>query len=321
MKLSGLLKPEYFYQPRLALRRLSLLQPPLTAEFVDEQLPWGMPIRVRPLEEHGRILLTLRVIDLAVTETLWRLADPGELAVDVGANIGYMTAVLAARIDSIPGGSVQAFEAHPEIFQELKYNAERWQRQLMNTKFDIQQIAISDQRGKVALGIPDSFSTNRGLAAVLTPDNPSNQPDSTPLKTVMVESVFLDELFPAPERIGVLKLDVEGHELHVLKGANRLLQEQRVRDCIFEEHGNYPTDVTAFFEERGYSIFRIQRQFFGPTLLAPDSYTPRSQWQPTSFLATQQPERSTSRFKKRGWQVLKGKQINISKAVTQDSKC
>jgi FkbM family methyltransferase len=308
MKLSGLLKPEYFYQPRLALRRLLLpFRSPSTAEFVDQKLPWGMHIRVRPIEEHGLILSTLGIIDLAVTETLLRLADPGELAVDVGANIGYMTAVLAARVGSTFGGSVRAFEAHPEIFKELKYNAEQWQRQLTNTKLDIQNIAISDKRGKVALGIPEAFATNRGLASVLTLSEASNQPESPSWKTITVESLSLDELFPTPERIGVFKLDVEGHELHVLKGARNLLQEQRIRDCVFEEHGEYPTDVTRFFEEMGYSVFRIQRQFFGPILLTPGSNVSRTKWQPTSFLATQKPERAVSRLKERGWKALKQK--------------
>jgi FkbM family methyltransferase len=306
MKLSGLWKPEYFYQPRFALRRLLPLRYLSTAEFVEKKLPWGMPIRVRPLEEHGQILSTLGVIDLAVTETLWRLVEPGELAIDVGANIGYMTAVLAARVSSRVGGSVWAFEAHPEIFKELKHNVEKWQINLKNIKIDIHHTAISDKRGTITLGIPEAFTTNRGLASVLSIDGASNPLNSTAWKTVSVEAVSLDELFPAPNKIGVFKLDVEGHELQVLKGAKNLLQEHRIRDCVFEEHREYPTDVTSFFEELGYSVFRIKRQFFQPVLLAPNSNIARTTWEPTSFLATQQPERALRRFKERGWKVLKG---------------
>jgi FkbM family methyltransferase len=304
MRLSGMLKPEYFYQPRLALRRVLPFRRPSTAEFVARKLPWGMHIRVRPFEEHGQIISTLGVIDLAVTETLFRLIDPGEIAVDVGANIGYMTAVMAASL-SFVGGRVQAFEAHPEIFEELKHNVENWQRKLTNIKFNILHMAISDKRGKITLGMPDPFVTNRGLAYVLPPDEASTQPNSTPLNTVIVESVSLDELFPSPDKISVLKIDVEGHELSVLKGAKHLLQEQRIRDCVFEEHREYPTDVTRCFEEMGYSVFRIQRQFFGPALLAPDSNVARTKWQPTSFLATQQPDRAVSRLRERGWKALK----------------
>jgi len=305
MKLSGILKPEYFYQPKLALRRLLPFRHSSNLEFVDEKLPWGLPIRVRPLEEHGRILATLGVIALAVTETLFRLADSGEIAVDVGANIGYMTAVLAFQLSRSGGGSVRAFEAHPEIFQELKYNVETWQKQLINTQIDIQSIAISEKCGEITLGIPESFPKNRGLASVLSWDYPANLSDSFYLKTIKVASFSLDELFPHPEKIGVIKLDVEGHEFSVIKGAKNLLQDKRIRDCVFEEHREYPTDVTSFWEEMGYSVFRIQRQFFGPRLLPPDSQVPRTKWQPTSFLATQQIERAFSRLQERGWKVLK----------------
>jgi FkbM family methyltransferase len=305
MKILNLVKPEYFYHPRLALRRLLKVKHSIKTEFIDYKLPWGMLIRVRPLEEHGRIIKTLGVIDLAVTETIFRLCEPGEIAVDVGANLGYMTAVLAASISSISGGCIHSFEAHPEIFEELKYNVERWQSQLRDTKFDIQHFAISDKRGKVTLGIPESFINNRGLASVVDKNNALKKADDIPVPTVIVESVSLDELFPAPDKIGLLKVDVEGHEVSVLKGAMNLLQDHRIRDCVFEEHGEYPTDVTSLFEEMGYSIFRIQRQFFGPKLLAPDSQVARTQWQPTSFLATQQPDRAINRFQKQGWQSLK----------------
>jgi len=306
MKISGIFKPEYFYQPKRAWKRLLPFHSPSKAEFIEEKLPWGMSIRARPMEEHGRIISTLGVIDLAVTETLWRLSEPGEIAVDVGANIGYMTAVMAARVGSIEGGHVWAFEAHPEVFKELKYNIEKWQVQLTKIKIEIEQIAISERQGTVMLGTPNSFAANRGLSSVIASENIDNEPALRGLKTASVKSVSLDDLFPSPKKIGILKLDVEGHELSVLKGAKSLLSENRIRDCVFEEHGEYPTPVTKKFEENGYSVFRIQRKFFGPELLLPDSKIRRTRWEPTSFIATKQPERVVERFKKSGWKALQG---------------
>ena len=40
------------------------------------------------------------IYDLIVTEILWRLINKGEIAVDVGANIGYMTSLMAAKVAS-----------------------------------------------------------------------------------------------------------------------------------------------------------------------------------------------------------------------------
>ena len=298
MILDKIFKPEYFYQPKIALQRILPFRPTSTAEFVDKRLPWGMQIRVRPQEEHGKILTTLGIVDLAVTETLWRLTKPGELVIDVGANIGYMTSVLAARVSSISGGCVWAFEAHPEIFSELKHNVNQWQEQLKrNVQFCIKNVAISEQEGKVQLQIPDSFTTNRGLASVVTTDEVTD-------KSIILESCSLDSLFPETEQIGVMKLDVEGHELQVLKGAKKLLQQQRIRDCVFEEHNEYPTPITTLFESMGYRVFRIHRNFAKPVILPPHSERARTNWQPTSFLATKNPERVISYFQKPGWQVL-----------------
>ena len=269
-------------------------------EFVIKTLPWGLDIRVRPEEEHGKIITTLGVIDLMVTETLWRLAEPGELAIDVGANIGYMTAVLAARVGSSVDGSVWSFEAHPEIFSELKLNVDNWQQQLKTVQFFPKNVAVSEQKGTVQLQIPDAFTNNRGLASVMSVAEVTD-------KSIILESCSLDDLFLESREIGVMKLDVEGHELQVLKGAKQLFQQKKIRDCVFEEHREYPTPVTSFFEEMGYKIFRIQRSFLKPILLNPDSKVSRTNWEPTSFIATSNPDRVVNLFKEPGWQVFKSR--------------
>jgi FkbM family methyltransferase len=293
MILNKIFKPEYFYQPKIALQRLIPVQTVINDEFIIKTLPWGLNIRVRPEEEHGKILTTLGVIDLMVTETLWRLTEPGELVIDVGANIGYMTAVLAARVSSISGGSIWSFEAHPDIFSELKFNVESWQQQLKTVQFLPKNIAVSEQKGTVHLQVPDAFTKNRGLASVVTITDMTN-------KSIILESCSLDDLFLESQEIGVMKLDVEGHELQVLKGATQLLQKQKIRDCVFEEHREYPTPVTSFFEKMGYKIFRIQRSFFKPILLNPSSKVPRTNWEPTSFIATSNPDRVIDLFKQPG---------------------
>ena len=304
MDFSMLFKPEYFYQPKIALQRLNPFKIESNDEFVDRTLPWGMNIKIRPKEEHGKILSTLGVIDLMVTETLWRLTEPGELAIDVGSNIGYMTAVLANRVSLIPGGSVWSFEAHPDIFSELKFNVERWQDQLKTVQFFPKNVAVSEQKGTVQLQIPDAFTKNRGLASVISVAEVTDT-------SIMLESCSLDDLFLQSREISVMKLDVEGHELQVLKGANQLFQQQKIRDCVFEEHREYPTPVTSFFEEMGYKIFRIQRNFFKPILLSPDSKIPRTQWEPTSFIGTSNPDRVVNLFKESGWQVFKSRSLSF----------
>ncbi len=301
MRLASLFKPEYVFQPQVLLNRLRPGSA-IEAEFTQVRLPWGSKIHVRPAEEHGRMLMTLGVIDLAVTEVLWRLTDPGESAIDVGANIGYMSAVMLQRLsDRNAQGHLYAFEAHPEIYLELEHNLQSWQ-QLTNVKVTAHHLAVSEQAGTVALAVPKMFAANRGLAAVVEAGSAIN-PEAELLK---VKAIALDQFFSSSEPIGVLKLDVEGHELSVLKGAEQLLQNQTIRDCVFEEHRPYPTAVTRWLEKFGYQVFRIQRQFWGPQLLPADTTLARTPWLPTSFLATSQPERAIARLQQSGWQALRG---------------
>jgi ubiquinone/menaquinone biosynthesis C-methylase UbiE len=79
---------------------------------------WGLPLEARSDESIGYSLITTGVFDLPVTETLLRLADSGELAIDVGANIGAMTSALAAAVG--PAGEVWAFEPNPSVLAVLE---------------------------------------------------------------------------------------------------------------------------------------------------------------------------------------------------------
>ena len=302
MNFPGLFKPEYFYQPHRLLNRLLTPQRKAHPGLTEEKLPWGLSIQVHGMEEHGQILAVLGVVDLAVTEVLWRLADRGEMVVDVGANIGYMTAALAAKIGQ--GGQVWAFEAHPEIFKELQWNVDRWQQILPQTAFHLQQVAVSDQTGTLTLGIPQDFDRNRGLAFVINSGKQSSVIASPAISQVQVPSTMLDDCLPTSPGIGVLKLDVEGHELNVLRGAKHLLHNRRIRDCVFEQHDPYPSAVTDELEAAGYQVFRIHRQFWRPSLLPPDSPIQPVKWLPTSFLATLDPDRALDRCQRLGWQIF-----------------
>ncbi len=87
-----LLKPEWIWRPRQAWRRL-LFSP--SGEFMPLPLPWDCTISARSAEIVGRCIATHGLYDLPLTEAITRLTDAGDCALDIGANIGYMTLVLA----------------------------------------------------------------------------------------------------------------------------------------------------------------------------------------------------------------------------------
>ncbi len=293
-------KPEYFHRPGQLLRRLRLaLGTPRTTEIVC--LPWGLPLRIHPNETIGRAIATTGLYDLPVSETLWRLTDPGETAVDAGANLGHMTSILALRAGA--DGQVWSFEPHPDIFAELRANMESWPAARSLSKIHLKQLALSDHSGTGWLTTAAHFAQNRGTAALASP-TASDSPAGENSHKFSVALSTLNEVLGENQSVGVLKIDVEGHELAVLQGARRLIETGKIRDIVFEDHAAFPTPTTEFLSARKYSLFRIERKFSGPVLASPQLTSNAPAWAPPSYLATTNPDRALERMRPRGWQCL-----------------
>jgi FkbM family methyltransferase len=283
-------KPEYLFRPQQLWRRCrrTLVEP---RDYEMVKLPWGALIRVQPHEVVGRALWHAGVCDLAVSETLWRLIEPGETVVDVGANIGSLTALMAARVGH--AGKVLAYEPHPEIFRRLTENIELWQAET-DAPIRAYRVALSNYHGAGGLNLPSAFQANHGLAT-LAPDNSAGA-----LIPVQVEQ--LDDLIH--DRVGLLKLDIEGHELMALQGAEQLLSDRQIRDIVFEEHQAYPTPVTQLLEAHGYTIFNLGQSLWGLRLTPVREPSLHRRWDSRSCLATLDPQRALRRLQPRGWRVL-----------------
>ncbi|HEX8140331.1 MAG TPA: FkbM family methyltransferase [Pyrinomonadaceae bacterium] len=298
--LDFLKKPEYIFRPKQVYSRLTYSKKCDAHKTV--LLPWGMKLRVHPDETLGQSLCTLGVYDLSVTEMLWRLVDVGEQAIDVGANIGYMTSILAIRVG--PQGKVYAFEPHPEIFGELSDNIKLWQEIYALQCVEPHRVALSNHSGIGTLREPGYFNENRGVAFLLRMSDSAEQPKGQDkAREWPVQLNSLDELIEDKEQIKFIKLDVEGHELEVLEGANELISCY-VRDIIFEDHGAYPTPAAKLLEQLNYTIFRIAKGIFKPYLERPISETYSSAWEPPSYLATKDVPRALRRMTKLGWRSL-----------------
>jgi FkbM family methyltransferase len=259
-------------------------------------LPWGLPLAVRSTDAIGLNVLRFGLYDLTLSETLHRLLDPGETAFDVGANIGHMSSVMAARVGT--AGRVFAFEPHPEIFAELNHNQKLWQNAGLSN-VEVHRYALSDRSGQAKLNLPVEFSANRGTAFIGEIESTAGE-----TKHYSVEMKSLDEAF-CGHRIDVMKIDVEGHELQVLQGASKLLEEGAIRDIVFEEHSPLPTPTTTLLQEKGYSLFFLASNDQGPYLVDTRKRFDVPKNEAPNYLATRNPSRATERFEHKGWDVLR----------------
>ncbi len=308
MKISfkNLNKPEYFFRPSQIWQRIQhFTGKNINNNFEEVILPWKVQIRIRLDDEIGRAISMSGVYDLIVTEMLWRLIDQGEVAIDAGANIGYMTSIMAAKVTQT--GKVYCYEPHPEIYQELLENITKWQESLDWHHIIPQQIAISDKSGSDILTIPDGFDKNRGISKIDTNNKVLIKNESSLIqKSYLVSVSTLDQLLDLNQsfQIGVLKIDIEGHEFEALNGAQQLICQQKIRDIIFEEHNSYPSLVTNFLEKYGYTIFKAVGGFWGPIICSPESEQTGRYWEPPCYLATINAARVVQRTKLWGWHSL-----------------
>jgi FkbM family methyltransferase len=280
-------KPGYLLRPDQLLRRI-VNQRRRDAE-ITTVLPWGARIRVSTTAPLGIGIARRGVHELAVTEVLWRLADREDAALDVGANIGYFTLLLAARCRE-----VRAFEPHPMLHRALARNVEMLGAAAR--KVTIYECAVSDRTGTAMLSIPAEFSVDPTGASLVASD------DAVAVEEV--PTVRLDDVL-GTSRVGVLKLDVEGHEAAALAGAERALMAGAIRDVVFEEHHALPTAASELLTSNGYSIFGLRERLTGVELIEPSATGARPRWDAPSYLATREPERAAQRLGRRGWHSLR----------------
>lgn len=247
-------------------------------------MPWGSRLDCQYDGEIGKSLRTAGIYDLALSELLYRLIQADDLCVDVGANIGYVTSLMLAR-----SGTVFAFEPHPRLYRMLVRNAPGAR---------CCEMAVSSSPGEATLYEPAAFGSNQGLCSLERAGR-----DSGARYRVQVET--LDRLFP-DEKVGVLKVDVEGHESEVLKGADSILRAHRVRDLVFEEFAPYPAESHRMLERHGYTILRVEVRLLRPVLhpAAPGRHEPEGA--PINYLATVDPSRAWRLFRRFGWRCLRG---------------
>lgn len=287
--LQRLLKPWYVYQPWRILRRLFAPVPQCTV--LPLRTSWGGLLSVDPSRDIGNCIFTTGIYDLTVTETLLRLISPGATVVDAGAHVGYMT--ILAAIAAGPGGKVVAFEPNPQLFTWLQQNVRRNSVIGCLAEITLHQAALGESSGQALLEIPPPSRTNDGLARIGVGDPPDVQ-------SIPVPVFALDDLLDNAT-VQVLKLDVEGHEPYVLRGAAKALRERRIEQVVFEDHGIESSETVQLLHRAGYSIFALGWSLRGPRIGSLDGPRLAAAYEAPSYLATLIPEVSLSRLRPRGW--------------------
>ena len=279
--LSRLSKPHYIFRPSQLVRRFVLASSepePLV------QTPWGCQMLVARNDVIGAGIARMGVHELGVSEVMWRLSQGDELAIDVGANVGYFTGLLACRAQE-----VIALEPNPRLHRFIAGNIQRWGTR---EKIVLDTRAASTQEGTATLHLPSEYAENFGIGTL----EPVAGTGSYEVATVRLDDVI------AGRNVGVLKIDVEGHELSALEGASDSLVRHLIRDIVFEDHQPLPSPVSQMLESAGFAIWGIEQALTSPRLVS--ERAPQG-WDAPTYLATREPERIKRLMRSRGWHCLR----------------
>lgn len=277
-------KPEYLFKPSQLIKRIFKVG----IKKTESQMPWGEMLFYNPNDDIGKAINVLGVYELPLTELINRSLKNVDNFLDIGANIGYYSS-LAASHSNIK--QVQAFEPHPIIFETLSKNCQ------FSSKVLIHKWAASNSEGEASLYIPKDFDTNMGIATL-----EKNKDEE--IKEIKIQTKTLNSLIDKSKTYCV-KIDTEGHEASVLSGASELLSSGAFKYIFFEEFDSYPNAQTfSILENYNYSIFRIERELFGPKLVDPATNQPTKRWQPVNYLAINKELTVIDELKKTGWSIL-----------------
>jgi FkbM family methyltransferase len=184
--------------------------------------------------------------DRAERQLLKRILFTGAVVVDAGANIGIYSEFLSRCVG--PTGAIHSFEPSPDNFKRLHAAT----RKLSNVR--LSQAAVGEYSGNSELYLSDKLNVDH-RAYIAAGDS---------RRTVPIEMVALDDYFKPGEQVDLIKMDIQGYELHALKGANRVLEDNPDIKLLIEfwpyglrQAGVNGAELIAALEQKGIIIRQV----------------------------------------------------------------
>jgi len=206
----------------------------------------GFRLLVDGTSQTGRIAYATGRYEPRTTQIIQARVQPGDVVVDVGANIGYFS-IVAARAAG-PSGRVVAFEPVESVRRQLARNL-----QLNDLEHvEIRSEALSDRTADATFYQGPDRDTGLGS---LRPLEQGHQ--------VTVHQVRFDDIWDPSRRVSLVKIDVEGAELRVLQGMADCLTRDRpdiiveVTDQFLRALGASASDLLGFLTACGYRMYQI----------------------------------------------------------------
>lgn len=176
---------------------------------------------------------------------------------DVGANVGELTLLFSRFVGD--SGIIHSFEASSAVFENLETVCRIAQRR--NVKLN--HLALADENKTIRLHVYSDALSSFNSEAKRPLKNYGI--DAEPVNIEEITATTIDDYCEKNkiEKIDLLKIDVEGAEFQVMKGAQKMLASKRINCLTFEfgqttfDMGNRPAEIEVFLKEMNYKIRNI----------------------------------------------------------------
>jgi FkbM family methyltransferase len=216
---------------------------------------WGGKIHVHNDDTGSLSTLSISgVFGPRDTQTVKDNVFSGNIVVDLGANIGYFTCLLAKIVGE--GGKVFAFEPDPRNLKLLRRNIQ---------ENDYKNVIIADKAVSDVNGSCTLYSSQKKFGANRIFESKNKQThDFIPIKS---ETICLDDYFEKQnllKKIDFIKIDVEGSEFRAFNGMKKILELNNnlkifteIAPSLLEDAGSSGKQVLDFLQEHKFINFFI----------------------------------------------------------------
>jgi FkbM family methyltransferase len=211
--------------------------------------------------------------DHAERRLLKTILSAGDVVVDAGANIGIYSEFLARRVG--PTGLVNSFEPSPENFERLQCAT----RKLSNVR--VCQAAVGERSGRSTLYLSDKLNV----------DHRTYMTEGDSRSGVPIDIVALDDYFKPGQRVDLIKMDIQGYELHALRGANRVLKDNSSAKLLLElwpyglkKAGANWLELIEALQGKNMAIYRVTKRGLVP--FQSDSVSESPEWYVNLFASS-----------------------------------
>ncbi len=214
------------------------------------------------LRRFGVDLVRYHGVNLTARRRIEELTARGlRLVLDVGANAGFFGDAVRRQGYT---GRIVSFEPLAEAFAELE------QRVQDDPLWEARRLALSDRDGEADLQVAGNSWSSSLLP--MEARHVASAPASAIVRSERVPLARLDTIWDEVRRddgAAYLKLDVQGAELDVLRGAERALRDAEVVEAelsVVELYAGQPLlhDVVAFLEPHGFALVQLEPEFTDP---------------------------------------------------------